>query len=115
MADGYPFVDPITNRTVVLRTDGQAGVDHPGCLVRADVSPELDAFYCRDCHWNGRISGAWFMDVLSERADSDVNVTPPSRRLGAAPLSQVHESNALTDNSIQPNPTATHPTKEHTT
>jgi hypothetical protein len=35
------------------------GVEHPGCAQLADLSCELDAFYCTMCRWNGRCSGAW--------------------------------------------------------
>lgn len=45
------------------------GVAHPGaagevCVVLADIAIELDAFYCPLCQWNGRISGAWCLDLL---------------------------------------------------
>lgn len=71
MAERYPFIDPISGQEVVLVMgdedskpyDGSHGVEHPDCEELADVSPELDAFYCTGCKWNGRISGAWFMDL----------------------------------------------------
>lgn len=68
----HPFTDPVSGRSVVLVMtddpesrpyDGSHGVRHDGCDRLADVSPELDAFYCRACRFSGRISGAWFMDL----------------------------------------------------
>jgi hypothetical protein len=66
----HTFTDPISCKDVVLCVDEPGdfdapdGVEHPGCEERAVVSPDLDCFYCRSCGWNGRISGAWFMDML---------------------------------------------------
>lgn len=59
----YDFTDPITNHTCTLILQ-PLGVRHGNCPQLADVSPELDAFYCRTCQWNGRISGAWIIDLL---------------------------------------------------
>ena len=42
----------------------QIGVAHPGCDQLADISVELDAAYCPTCQYNGRISGAWVVDVI---------------------------------------------------
>ncbi len=62
----YPFTDPVSGRTVTLHMGPEDyGVEHGTCLYRAEVSPHLDAFYCTGCGWNGRISGAWFMDLLT--------------------------------------------------
>jgi hypothetical protein len=48
--------------------DPRIGVEHPGadgpCIVLADIALDLDAFYCRLCQWNGRISGAWATDLI---------------------------------------------------
>lgn len=60
----FPFEDPITGQTVTLCVDDPPGVEHPGCPERADVSPPLDAFFCPACHWNGRISGAWYAEMI---------------------------------------------------
>ena len=64
----HPFVDPVSGRPCVLHMGDEPGVEpgveHPGCIYRAEVAPQLDCFYCRYCWWNGRISGAWFMDLL---------------------------------------------------
>jgi hypothetical protein len=43
---------------------GQIGIAHPGCPQLADLAIELDAFYCRRCQRNGRISGAWCADII---------------------------------------------------
>jgi hypothetical protein len=76
MATDRVFTDLISRRECVLRVG--LGVDrlrpglpgavvlHGECPTPADVSPDLDCFYCPDCRWNGRISGAWVMDVLAE-------------------------------------------------
>jgi hypothetical protein len=69
------FSDPIKNqwcelvvpdggRVFPIAGEPKIGVDHPGCDERADLSVELDAFYCPKCRWNGRISGAWAVDVI---------------------------------------------------
>lgn len=61
------FVDPIhadARVHLVIGTDGLRGVGHPDCDQLADVSLELDAFYCSACRWNGRVSGAWVVDQL---------------------------------------------------
>ena len=41
-------------------------VAHPGCAVSATVSADLDAFFCAHCHHNGRISGAWAVEIWRE-------------------------------------------------
>lgn len=68
----YPFIDPVVHRevTLVVNSDITAsGVEHPDCDRLADVSPEMDAFYCTQCSWNGRISGAWFVDMFHKAND----------------------------------------------
>jgi hypothetical protein len=78
-----PFTDLVCGATctLVIPPGGQVypsapgepkiGVEHPGaagepaCIVLADISLGLDAFYCRFCGWNGRISGAWVVDVIT--------------------------------------------------
>jgi len=60
----YPFTDRGDPTEVTLYMDEAPGVEHPGCIYRAEVIPELDCFYCRHCGRNGRISGAWFTDLL---------------------------------------------------
>lgn len=73
--DEYKFTDPSSGRraTLVLGPeplapyDGKHGVRHDQCATLADVSPDLDAWYCRACKVGGRISGAWFMDKWMSR------------------------------------------------
>lgn len=70
----HVFRDPITGRECVLRAGIDVdrlrpglpglGVLHGECPTIADVSPDLDCFYCQTCRWNGRISGAWAMEML---------------------------------------------------
>lgn len=70
----HSFTDPVSGRQVTLvfgpepltPYDGNHGVRHPDCPELAPVSPDLDCFYCSACQWNGRISGAWFMDLWVE-------------------------------------------------
>ena len=65
----WPFIDPIRQVGVTLVVDrtkrlfDALTVEHPGCDVPADVSADLDAFYCRTCHWNGRIDGMWAIEL----------------------------------------------------
>lgn len=65
------FVDPVKGverELVVLHGvsafDGLK-VEH-GCTDLADVSADLDAWFCPVCHVQGRISGAWALDVYDE-------------------------------------------------
>lgn len=74
----HTFEDPISGQQRVLVMgnkdsvpyDGTHGVEHLGCDRLANVSPELDAFYCSACQTGGRISGAWFMDLWMAVADA---------------------------------------------
>lgn len=62
----HPFIDPVSGEQVILHMDPDApGVEHGACPYRAEVFPELDAFFCRHCTWNGRISGVWFVELLT--------------------------------------------------
>lgn len=72
MADGaHPFTDPVSGRDVVLHLVDGLGVAHGDCPVLADVLPEIDAFYCPACRWNGRISGAWFTGLVAASRKGD--------------------------------------------
>lgn len=72
----FPFTDPITGRDVTLVImgadpsfwDGTIGVKHPGCDALAIVSPDIDAFFCTTCYWNGRVTGAWAVDMARSAA-----------------------------------------------
>lgn len=81
------FRDPISNRECMLRIGVNVdrlrpgmvgmGVRHGTCVQMADVSPELDAFYCPGCGWNGRVSGAWVMEKLDESWDEESRGATP--------------------------------------
>lgn len=71
----FAFLDPIQNRQCVLvvppdgrvfasRGEPKIGIEHPDCDQVADLSIDLDAFYCPVCRWNGRVSGAWCVHVI---------------------------------------------------
>lgn len=79
----YPFrdvvntcPDPFRQVTLIVQSD-TVGVEHQRlddlsnvvpCDDLADVSFALDAFFCRTCGRNGRISGAWALDRAEEGA-----------------------------------------------
>ena len=73
----FAFTDPIRHRecVLVIPPDGRIfdepkiGVAHPDCDTLADLSIELDCFYCQACQWNGRVSGAWCVDMIEESAN----------------------------------------------
>ena len=76
---GHPFVDPSSGLEVFLHMGPEDfGVQHGACPYRAEVHPHLDAFYCSHCQWCGRISGAWFMNLLraAGAAGGDQEDTP---------------------------------------
>ena len=62
---GYSFVDQVSRKRVTAHFGDNPGIEHPGCQYRAEACPEYDAFFCRHCGMNGRMSGAWFMDMLN--------------------------------------------------
>jgi hypothetical protein len=72
----FTFLDPIRDRlcALVVPPDGRVygepkiGIAHPDCDSLADLSVELDAFYCPACGWNGRVSGAWCVDMIEGTA-----------------------------------------------
>lgn len=61
---GEPFTDPTSGEEcwLVIRS-GKPYVVHVGCDALAAVVFVLDAFYCPWCRWNGRVSGAWALEV----------------------------------------------------
>jgi len=65
-----PFADPVSGAPCVLVAAAGAapGVEHPGCPYLACVVIELDAFWCNKCGRNGRVSGAWCLDVMTAEA-----------------------------------------------
>ena len=71
------FIDGVSRRhcTLVIDPakplwDGGAVVQHPDCEHPADVSVDLDCFYCQSCRWNGRISGAWAYDLYVQSQEA---------------------------------------------
>ena len=63
-----PFTDPNGRQGTIifgLADDAKSGIRHDGCDTLADVSPELDAAFCPTCHWQCRISGAWYYGLLA--------------------------------------------------
>jgi hypothetical protein len=64
----HQFHDPLSGQTVTLvigQDRESTGVRHD-CAALAQVFPELDCASCSSCHWQARISGAWFMDVWEQ-------------------------------------------------
>jgi hypothetical protein len=65
----FAFTDPAGGETCELAvtagggTPVYLGVAHPRCGALADVFVYLDAFYCEACGRNGRVSGAWCLDM----------------------------------------------------
>lgn len=71
------FTDPISNRVCTLHVAPAedfwlaAKVQHPDCTGLADVSADLDCFYCQVCRWNGRVGGAWVVDLWESNQEAD--------------------------------------------
>ena len=63
----FPFTDPVDGALCAVHFGDAPGIEHPGCTYRAQVSPELDAYWCTYCYRSGRISGDWFVMLLQER------------------------------------------------
>lgn len=66
----FTFNDAVNNgqecKLVFTVNDGTgmiAGISHPSCDRLADISLDLDAFYCTACKYNGKVSGAWINDM----------------------------------------------------
>lgn len=78
-----PFVDPVkgVERELVVLIGPPAfdalKVEH-GCSDLADVSADLDAWFCPVCHAQGRISGAWALDVYGEVTKPGPKPPPPA-------------------------------------
>ena len=78
----WDFVDPISGELLQLVIalsepsffDGRSGVLHPGCNFLADVSADLDAFYCNHCGRGGRISGMWAVAAIQHVRDEQVGL-----------------------------------------
>lgn len=64
----HAFHDPLSNtqRTLVVTDRPETtGVEHPDCAELAQVASTFDAAFCATCRWQCRISGAWFVDVVT--------------------------------------------------
>lgn len=61
------FTEPVHDVNCILVIPVTASrmvtVLHPHCSNGADISPDLDAFFCPDCGYNGRISGKFVYDM----------------------------------------------------
>lgn len=68
--DSWVFTDYLTGDRcfLVITPGGKPGIRHPKCPVMADLIAELDAFYCMECKYNGRISGRWAVEIAAARA-----------------------------------------------
>jgi hypothetical protein len=77
-----PFIDPVRGLPCVAHFGAAPGVEHPDCAARAEVFPDLDAFWCRWCGYNGRINGAWFWELLARAFPEDKNEHGPGDAAG---------------------------------
>jgi hypothetical protein len=62
--EAVAFTDPISGQRCELVTTPEAGIRHPECDRLANLAAHLDAFYCAYCRMNGRISGAWALEMI---------------------------------------------------
>jgi hypothetical protein len=70
----YEFLNPLSGQmvTLVIGPDRDTtGVRHFDCPTLAEVFPELDCASCSFCHWQARISGAWYAEVWQENRYPD--------------------------------------------
>ena len=68
--ESWVFTDYLTGDRcfLVIDPDGKPGVRHRNCPVMAALVAELDAFYCMECGYNGRVSGRWAVEIVTARA-----------------------------------------------
>ena len=68
--ESWVFTDYLTGDRcfLVIDPDGKPGVRHRNCSVMAALIAELDAFYCMECGYNGRVSGRWAVEIITARA-----------------------------------------------
>jgi hypothetical protein len=80
----HAFTDPVSRQPCTLHVQaGWMGVEHPSCDHLADVALSIDAFFCRVCTHNGRISGSWASDLYIAAQDAlapDLGVQPSEHR-----------------------------------
>ena len=53
---------------LVIEPGGKPGVRHPDCPVMAALIAELDACYCMECGYSGRVPGRWAVEIVTARA-----------------------------------------------
>jgi hypothetical protein len=63
----WAFTDYTTGDRCFLAVNerGTPVVKHRKCFAMAAVIAELDAFYCLECRYSGRISGKWALDIAA--------------------------------------------------
>lgn len=71
-AEPMMFTDPISEQRCELVTVPAVGIRHPGCDDLADLCAEVDAFYCQACGMNGRINGAWALEMARNARKSAI-------------------------------------------
>lgn len=65
------LVIPPGGRLSPLHGEPKTGVQHPGCTEVADLSLDLDCWYCASCRRQGRVSGAWAAERIQAATRSD--------------------------------------------
>lgn len=73
MSVEHEFLNPLSSQmvTLVIGPDSEStGVRHFDCPTLAQVFPELDCASCSRCHWQARISGAWFAEVYAQARET---------------------------------------------
>lgn len=67
----HEFTDLVSGkRCALFLVEGQYPVvRHPDCDKWADVTIELDAFYCVKCRMNGRVPGYWVAELVAIARD----------------------------------------------
>lgn len=74
----HPFMDGVRGDECTLLVDPTLPlfeglkVVHTGCSELADVSADLDAWFCTACQRSGRVSGAWAVDMWQQGQVTDI-------------------------------------------
>lgn len=58
------LVVPEGGRLYPSEGEPRIGIRHVGCSDLAGITIELDCWFCASCHRQGRISGAWVLDMM---------------------------------------------------
>lgn len=64
---GHMFTDPTNPGAMLALVVDDAGtptVEHLPCGTGADVTVELDAWYCPACSRRGRVAGSWVVSIV---------------------------------------------------